>query len=120
MPNLLIEREGAIQKTSGGIGKTAGRPTIPKQLANFDAHTWHIFAREVRLLRLHESDNAIFRGMDRKIAAHVSTWASNLSATGLAHENFAVANSLATKTLHTEALAGIVVDVFGGTASFDM
>jgi hypothetical protein len=38
----------------------------------------------------------------------------------LANENFTVSNFLSTKAFNTKALAGIIVDVLGGTASFNV
>lgn len=58
--------------------------------------------------------------MDREITGHISTLASNLSRTGLANEDFAITDFLTTEALDTETLASIVVNIFGGTASFDM
>ncbi len=87
---------------------------------NFDAGAWNALAREVILLGLHEDDLAIDGGVDREVAAHESARAGNLGCAGLANENFAGFDSLATKAFDTKALASIVVDVLTGTTSFDM
>ena len=87
---------------------------------NFDAGAANALAGEVALLGLHEDDLTIDGGMNREVAAHESARASELRSAGLADENFASFDSLATKALDAEALASIVVDVFTGTASFDM
>ena len=87
---------------------------------NFDAGATNALAGEVALLRLHEDDLAINSSVDREVAAHESAWASKLRSAGLADENFASLDGLATKALDAEALASIVVDVFTGTTSFDM
>ena len=87
---------------------------------NFDAGALDVLAREVALLGLHEDDLAINGSVDREVAAHESARASELGCTGLADENFASLDGLATKALDAEALASIVVDVFTGTTSFDM
>ena len=87
---------------------------------NFDASTANGLAREVALLGLHEDDLAVDGCVDSEVAAHESARASELGCTGLADENFASLDGLATKALDAEALASIVVDVFTGTASFDM
>ena len=87
---------------------------------NFDAGAANALAREVALLGLHEDDLAIDSGVDREVAAHESARASKFRSAGLADENFASLDGLATKALDAEALASIVVDVFTGTTSFDM
>lgn len=87
---------------------------------NFDAGAANALAREVAFLGLHEDDLAINSSVDREVAAHESARASELRCASLADENFASFDSLATKALDAEALASIVVDVFTGTASFDM
>lgn len=87
---------------------------------NFDAGAANALTREVALLGLHEDDLAIDSSVNREIAAHESARASELRCASLADENFAGFDSLATKALDAEALASIVVDVFTGTASFDM
>ncbi len=76
---------------------------------NFYASAWNVFAGEVALLGLNEDDFAVDGGMDGEVAAHKSAWASNFGCTGLANENFAGFDVLATKTLDAEPLAGIVV-----------
>ena len=70
------------------------------------------------LFGLNKSDYAIFGSVNSEIARHVGAWACELGRAGLTDENFAVFDFLATKTLDAEALASIVMDVFGGTASF--
>lgn len=87
---------------------------------NFDAGAANALAREVALLGLDEDNLAIDGSMNREIAAHEGAWASELRSAGLADENFASLDGLATKALDAEALASIVVDVFTGTTSFDM
>lgn len=87
---------------------------------NFDAGAANALAGEVAFLGLHEDDFAVDSSMNREVAAHESARASELGCTGLADENFASLDGLATKALDAEALASIVVDVFTGTASFDM
>ncbi len=76
---------------------------------NFDASAWHALAGEVTLLGLHESNFAIDCGMNREVAAHESAWASELSSASLADENFASLDLLATETLNTKSLTGVVV-----------
>ena len=87
---------------------------------NFDASAWHILAGKMAFLGLNEDNFAINSGMNSEVAAHESARASELGCTGLADENFASLDGLATKALDAEALASIVVDVFTGTTSFDM
>ena len=70
------------------------------------------------LFSFDEGNYAIFCGMDGEVARHISARAGDLSSASLADENFAVFDFLATKALDAEALASIVMDVFGGTASF--
>ena len=89
-------------------------------LSYFYSNPWEGFAGEVVLFGLDEGDDTIFGGVDGEIARHISTLASELRSASLADENFAGFNLLATKALDAQALAGIVVDIFGGTASFHM
>ena len=72
----------------------------------------------MRFLGFDESNNAVFCRMNGEIARHVGSWASKFRGTSLTNKNFAVFNFLATKALDAEALASIIMDVFGGTASF--
>ena len=87
-------------------------------LTDFDADAGQGFAGEVSFLGLNKLDDAIFGGVDGEIAGHVSAWACNFRSTSLTDENFAVFDFLATEALDAKALASIVMDVFGGTASF--
>ena len=87
---------------------------------NFDAGAWEALAGEMSFLGLDEDDLTIDGGVNRKVAAHESARAGDFRCASLADENFASFDSLATKALDAEALASIVVDVFTGTASFDM
>ncbi len=87
---------------------------------NFDAGAADALTREVVLLGLNEDYFAVDGGMNREVAAHESARASEFGCAGLADENFAGFNGLATKAFDAEALASIVVDVFTGTTSFDM
>lgn len=87
---------------------------------NFDASALNVLAGEVALLGFHKDDLAINSSVNCEVAAHESARASNFGCTGLADEDFASLDGLATKALDAEALASIVVDVFTGTTSFDM
>ena len=87
---------------------------------NLDADTGEGLAGEVGLFGLDEGDDAVSGGMDGEIAGDVGSLASNLRGASLADDDFAVLDFLATKTLHAETLAGVIMDIFGGTASFDM
>ena len=87
---------------------------------NFDAGAANALTREVALLGFHEDNLTIDGSMNREVAAHESARASKFRSAGLADENFASLDGLATKALDAEALASIVVDVFTGTTSFDM
>ena len=89
-------------------------------LANFDANARNGFAREVRLFGLDESDSAVFRGVNREVARHVSARACEFSRAGLADEDFASLNFLPAKALDTKTLTGVVMDVLSGSTRFDM
>jgi len=52
-----------------------------------------------------EANCTVYSGVNGKVAAHVSTWASLFCLTNLTDENFTSTDFLATKTFHTEALA---------------
>lgn len=58
-----------------------------------------------------ETHNSVFCGVNREVAADVSAFASDFCAAGLAHENFACGDCLATKALDAEARTSVVVDV---------
>ena len=58
--------------------------------------------------------------MNCKVTRHISPRTSNLGRPRLAHQHLTVPDLLPAKALHAQALTGIVVDIFGGTASFDM
>jgi len=68
-------------------------------------------AGEARFSYLRKADDAILGGVDGEVAAHERTWTGNLRATSLSNQHFASADNLATKALHAEACAGVVVDV---------
>ena len=76
---------------------------------NFDAGAWHVLAGEMALFGLHEDNFAVDSGMNSEVAAHEGARAGELSSTGLADENLASLNLLATKTLDAKYLAGFVV-----------
>ena len=69
-------------------------------------------------LGLYEGDDSVFRGVDGEVAGHVSALASDFGRAGLADENFAVSDFLASEAFYTESCAGIIVNIFGGTACF--
>lgn len=97
--------------------------TAPKgaaKLTHFDADAWKRLAREVGFLSFDKSDDSVLSCMNRKVARHVSSRAGDFSAAGLADEDLTVADFLSTETLNAKALTSIIVDVFGGTASFNV
>ena len=67
-----------------------------------------------------KSNYAVFGSVDSEITGHIGARASDFGGTSLTDENFAVFDFLAAKALNAEALTSIVVNIFGGTASFDM
>ena len=67
-----------------------------------------------------KSNDAIFSGVNGEVAGHIGAGAGDFSGAGLTDENFAVFDFLPTKTLNAETLTSIVVNIFGGTASFNM
>ena len=87
---------------------------------HFYADAGERLAREVSLLGFDESDYPILCSMDSEVARHISAGTGDLGGASLADENFAVLYLLAAEALDAEALASIVMDIFGGTASFDM
>jgi hypothetical protein len=56
--------------------------------------------------------------MNCEVAAQHCAFAGSLGLTNLTDDDLAILDFLATKQLNPQALAGTVVDVFGGTASF--
>ena len=87
---------------------------------DFDAGAGEGTAREVSFLGFYEMNGTVDGGMDGVVAGKEGTWAGDFGTAGLADEDFASFDFLAAKTFDAEALAGIVVNIFGGSASFDM
>ncbi len=58
--------------------------------------------------------------MNGEVARHIGAWARKFGRTSLADKNFAVFDFLTAEAFDAKALASIVMDVFGGTASFNM
>ena len=79
----------------------------------FDANlcAWVSTAGKCGLFDSLEADDAVFCSVDGEVTADVRTFASDLRAAGLADEDFTCRDFLATKALHAEACAGVVVDV---------
>ena len=89
-------------------------------LADLDADARNGLAGEMGLFSFDKSDNPVFRGVNGEVPRNVSPGAGDFGAAGLANEDLAALYFLATKTLDAETLASVVVDVLGGTASFNM
>ena len=87
-------------------------------LSDFYANSWQAFAGEMGLFGFDKSNDAVFGSMNGEIARHVSARTGNFGGASLANENFAVFDFLSAEALDAEALTGIVVNIFGGTASF--
>ena len=86
----------------------------------FDASAGEGAAGEVGFFGFDEVNGAVNGSVDTVVAGEESARAGDLAATGLADDNFASFDGLATETFDAEALTCVVVDVFGGTAGFDM
>jgi hypothetical protein len=71
-------------------------------------------------LALGKLDDAVAGGVDGVIAAHLGTVAGPLGHADLPDYDLAGLDLFAAEKLNPEALARAVVDVFGGTAGFDM
>lgn len=82
-------------------------------LADFDAGAGDGFAGEVGLFGFDEGDDAVFGGVDGEIAGEVGAGTGDFGATGLADEDFASFDFLATEAFDAEALTSIIVNVFG-------
>lgn len=67
-----------------------------------------------------EVDDAVTGGVNREVAADFGADAATLGHADLANDNLAGFDLLATRNLDPEALAWAIVDVFGGTAGFDV
>jgi len=76
-----------------------------KDLLDDDLGATGGLAGEALGLDLLEADGASNSGVDSEVAAHVGAWTSLLGLANLTDEYFAGVDFLATKTLHTEALA---------------
>lgn len=71
----------------------------------------HRLTGKLALLDLLEAYDAVFCGVNGEVAADEGAGAGDFSTAGLANEDFAGVNFLATKALYAEASAGVVVDV---------
>lgn len=80
-------------------------------LLNDDLGAWGGLAGETAGADLLERDHAILGGVNGEVAAHERTFAGNLRATGLANQDFAFRNLLATEAFDAQAGTGVVVDV---------
>jgi hypothetical protein len=65
-----------------------------------------------------EGDNAVFGGVNSKVAAGFGAFAGALGHAHLADDNLAEFNLLAAKKLNAKALSWTIVNIFGCTASF--
>jgi hypothetical protein len=65
-------------------------------------------------------DHAILGGVNREIAAHGRAFAGALCHADLPDDDLANLNFFTTKQLNTKSLTGGIVNIFGGTASFDV
>lgn len=68
---------------------------------------------------LFETNDAVFFGMDGKVAAHVCTRTCLLGFANLTDQYFARANLLAAKALDAKSLSRTVVDVFTRSTCFN-
>jgi hypothetical protein len=91
-----------------------------KLLLNGDFSTTHRTTAKEADFALGEGDDAIAGGVNREVTAHLGADAGAFGHADLTDDNLAGFNRLATKQLDAEALTGTIVDIFGGTASFDM
>jgi hypothetical protein len=64
--------------------------------------------------------DTVFCSVDSKVAADARAFTWALGHADLADDNLTGLNFCATKQLNAKALAGAVVNIFGGTASFDV
>ncbi len=78
------------------------------------------FTGEILYLAANKLDDAIFVGVNSKVAADVSARTSNFCSANLTYDNLTSVNFLTTENLDAEALTGVVMDVFGRTARFNM
>jgi len=69
------------------------------------------FASKVAFFNFIERNDTVDGSVNGKILADKRTGSGNLGATGLSYEDFAGVDRLAAKSLNTEALSGVVVDV---------
>jgi hypothetical protein len=65
-------------------------------------------------------NDAIFGGVNGKVTAHFGASTTALGHADLAHDNLTGLNLRTTINLNAEALTWTVVNIFGGTASFDV
>jgi len=87
---------------------------------DFDAGAREGATGKVRLFGLFEVDNTVDGGVDSIILRDESAGAGDFGAAGLTDENFASLDGLTAKTFDAKTLAGVVVNVFAGSASFDV
>jgi hypothetical protein len=91
-----------------------------EKLLDSNFHARHAAARESADFAGLEGDDAVFGGVDGEVTAHFGAGTGTLGHADLADDDLAGLNFLAAKKLNAKALAGAVVDIFGGTASFDV
>ena len=77
-------------------------------------------AREVGFFGFGVLDGAVDSGVNGEVAGEEGAWTGYFGATSLTDEDFASFDFCATKAFDAKALACIVVNIFGGTAGFDM
>jgi len=85
-----------------------------------DFGTGHAAAAKGADFALLVLNHAVAGGVNSKVSAHFGAVTGALGHAGLTDDNLAGFDLLAAIQLHPEALARAIVDVFGGTAGFDM
>jgi hypothetical protein len=91
---------------------------VRTNLFNNDLRAWHGFAAEALNAYFAKANHAVFGGMNSEVAAYKCAITGKFGLADLPNDNFTSVDFLATKTLHTQALAGGVMNVFTGTACF--
>ena len=108
---LLINILQVLQKTNRQRSET---------LDNLDFGAADSFTSIGLFVASNKGDDAVTSGMHRVVGAHHGAFARDFGHTDLAEDNLADFNSLATRLLKPEALAGRITVIFTGSARFDV
>lgn len=77
-------------------------------------------AAKTALLDFAKTDDTVNGSVNRKVTTYERARSGNLGRTGLTNQYFASADFLTAKALNAKSLTGIIMNILGRTASFDV